>query len=150
MGLSAGALYNHNKKHISKLYRANIEAGLFGSYDELKRKALEGDHETLDVTRVAISAHLGKFLNAAQTNSANQMAVHGAQLRQWSEFQSRITRELAPAGNTTNNFLMTDITGLLRILRNYPEACKAVVAWYDDRLPGQQRIGSANVIEHGD
>jgi hypothetical protein len=141
-GLPYGSLYTHNRKHIGDLYRANIQAGLFGSYDELKKKALDGDHQTLDVCKAAISVHLGKLLDAAQTDSAVMMATHSSQLRLWSEFQSRITRELAPPGNTTNNFLMTDITGLLRIMRAYPEACAAVVKWFDGRL-SQQRV-----IEH--
>jgi hypothetical protein len=138
-GLPKGSIFTHNRKHIGDLYRANIQAGLFGSYDELRKKAIDDNVQTLDVTRMAISVHLGKLLDAAQTDSAVMMATHSSQLRQWTEFQSKITRELAPPGNTINNFLTLDISPLLRILRAYPDACKAVVEWYDGRL-SQQRV----------
>ena len=59
--------------------------------------------------------------------------------------QARITRELSPGSvHIQNNYLMSDVTTLLKILTPYPEDKRAIVNYY------RERSAAADLIEHHD
>ena len=143
LGLNPGSVYNHSRKHISETYRKIIGSGVYRDIDELLKACTKGDAESLDILNAAISGTFHQWSLAFANGAQSGMTAHGSQLRQFLELRAKITRELLPAQHLsmTTNFLISDASQLLQILKPYPEARAAIAAYYADKV-------SPKVIEH--
>jgi hypothetical protein len=108
----------------------------------LLKRCTEGDAESLDVLNAMISGHFHSWSLAFANDSTAAMQQHGSQLRQLIELRAKINRELVPSqhiGSVHNTAIMlNDVGGLLRILRDFPDACKAIVNHFGGQLTQQQ------------
>ena len=84
------------------------------------------------------------WLHAFEAGDDHKLSLLTGKLHANLEMQARITRELSPGSvHIQNNYLMSDVTTLLKILTPYPEAKRAIVDYYRKR-------SAAELIEHHD
>jgi len=85
-----------------------------------------------------------RWLHAFEAGDDHKLSLLTGKLHANLEMQARITKELSPGSvHIQNNYLMSDVTTLLKILTPYPEAKRAIVDYYRKR-------SAADLIEHHD
>jgi AcrR family transcriptional regulator len=141
-GLGPTSVFRHFRDHVPETYKQIIGSGVYRDLDELLKSCGKGDAESLDVLNAMISGFFHQWALAFSNGAQSAMVQFGSQLRQLIELRAKITRELAPAQHlhqTVNTVaVMNDISGLLKILRPFPDACRALVEHFDAELKPRQ------------
>ena len=128
-GLSADAVYNHGRKHITSEYRAAVLIGPFRSEDDLRQLAAEEGTSVLVNYRAIFNAHRGRWLRALEIGDDDAMVKHARAMDSMLWRIGQLTREFVQPGHTAvqqNIFLTGDYYAFerraLRVLRRHPEA----------------------------
>ena len=144
-GVSYDSLRNHVAKHISQSYRDAVRLGPLQSEEQLRRLVAESGAGVIENLKAIYSGLASRWLHAFEAGDDHRLALLTGKLHANLEMQARITKELAPPGSTyvQNNYLLADVTQLMRILQPFPEARQAIANYYRERSP-------VRVIEHAD
>ena len=143
-GVSYDSLRNHVAKHIAQSYRDAVRFGPLHSEEQLRRLVAESGAGVIENLKAIYSGLASRWLHAFEAGDDPKLSLLTGKLHANLEMQARITRELSPGSvHIQNNYLMSDVTTLLKILTPYPEAKRAIVDYYRKR-------SAADLIEHHD
>jgi hypothetical protein len=138
-GVSYDSLRNHVAKHISQSYRDAVRSGPLQSEEQLRRLVAESGAGVIENLKAIYSGLASRWLHAFEAGDDHKLSLLTL------EMQARITKELSPGGSVhiQNNYLMNDVTTLLKILAPYPEAKRAIVDYHRERSPAAEVIEQA-------
>ena len=145
LGVSYDSLRNHVAKHIAQSYRDAVRLGPLQSEEQLRRLVAESGAGVIENLKAIYSGLASRWLHAFEAGDDHKLSLLTGKLHANLEMQARITKELSPGSlHIQNNYLMSDVTTLLKILTPYPEAKRAIVDYY------RERSAAADLIEHHD
>jgi hypothetical protein len=123
-GVSYDSPRNHVAKHISQSYRDAVRSGPLQSEEQLRRLVAESGAGVIENLKAIYSGLASRWLHAFEAGDDHKLSLLTGKLHVNLEMQARITKELSPGGSVhiQNNYLMNDVTTLLKILAPYPEA----------------------------
>jgi hypothetical protein len=150
-GVSYDSLRNHVAKHISQSYRDAVRSGPLQSEEQLRRLVAESGAGVIENLKAIYSGLASRWLHAFEAGDDHKLSLLTGKLHVNLEMQARITKELSPGGSVhiQNNYLMNDVTTLLKILAPYPEAKRAIVDYYRERSAATEVIEQAEPTRSG-
>ena len=112
----------------------------------MRRLMAESGAGVIENLKAIYSGLASRWLHAFEAGDDHKLSLLTGKLHVNLEMQARITKELSPGGSVhiQNNYLMNDVTTLLKILAPYPEAKRAIVDYY------RERSAAAEVIEQAE
>lgn len=134
--VSYSALYRHFENHVSAEYRKAVQDSPLKDLESLQKLAAQSGASVCDNLAAIYGGLSNRWLHAFESGDDLRLSALTARLHQNLELRARISRELLPSGatfNQTNNFLLSDAGQLLRVLKDFPEARKAIVDFYSAR-----------------
>jgi hypothetical protein len=128
-GVTAAALYNHSKKHISEAYRRSALVGAVASEEALRQLSAEEGRSVLENYRHNYNVIYARFLRAIEIGDDQGVVALYRAMNDALWRMGRLTQEVAPASAHTaiQNIYMTSDFYLFQrravsVLRRHPEA----------------------------
>jgi hypothetical protein len=108
--------------------------GPLQSEEQLRRLVAESGAGVIENLKANYSGLASRWLHAFEAGDDHKLSLLTGKLHANLEMQARITKELSPGSvHIQNNYLMSGVTTLLKILTPYPEAKRAIVDYYRKR-----------------
>jgi hypothetical protein len=151
------AVHYHFKRHVTPERRASLMLGA-AKLEELVNQATQESRSLLERMNVATSILFSRFIACAEAGDDNALANIAGRLNTLFRDYAHLTGELRGASVTINqttvNILSTPEfvalqSGLLALVRKYPEARADVVSLLRDLAKGEAPAVRPSVAEHG-
>jgi hypothetical protein len=149
------AVHYHFKRHVTPERRASLMLGA-AKLEELVIQATQESRSLLERMNVATSILFSRFIACADAGDDNALANIAGRLNTLFRDYAHLTGELRGASVTINqtvNILATPEfvalqSGLLELVRKYPEARADVVSLLRDLAKGEARALKGSGAEH--